>query len=92
MHYRGFVIDAFEPEPGKWRARIGRTHGRPLRSTRRGLREFITRVDQASAAAALTLAMEAIDSDPLFRPKAEPRAEKFWRLGAQSVREPVSEA
>jgi hypothetical protein len=92
MNYKGFLIEAFEQGSGKWRARIGRPHGRPLKSTNRTLREFITPIDAPSAAAALTVAMEAIDTDPLFRTKAEPRGERFWRLGAQSVREPVSEA
>jgi hypothetical protein len=91
MNYRGFLIEAFEQAPGQWRARISRPHRRPLKSIRRGLREFITGVDQSSAAAALTMAMEAIDTDPLFHPKAEARAERFWRLGAQSVRAPVPE-
>jgi hypothetical protein len=47
--------------------------------------------NDCAAAAALTMAMEAIDTDPLFHPKAEARAERFWRLGAQSVRAPVPE-
>jgi len=62
MRYKGFLISAFEQEPGKWRALIGRAHGRPLKSTDdRTLQEFITGIEHSSAVEALTKAMEAVD-------------------------------
>jgi hypothetical protein len=84
MNYKGFLIEAFEQRPSKWRARIGRARGRPLISTNRRIREIIISVDQPSAAAALMAAMDAVDSDPLFHRKAEQRTERYWRVGAYS--------
>ena len=30
MEYKQFIVKAFEQKPGKWRARIKRSDGRPL--------------------------------------------------------------
>jgi hypothetical protein len=83
MNYRGFLIDAFEHELGKWRARITRANGRPLRSRSRRPREFVTSVDESSAVEALKLAMEAVDAGSFFR-NVMRRGEKFWRLSRSS--------
>jgi nitroreductase len=84
MIYKGFFIDAFEQEPGKWRARVTRANGRPSRkSRRRRRREFVTSVDQSSAVEAMKMAMEAVDAGSFFR-NVERRAEKFWRLSTSS--------
>jgi hypothetical protein len=62
MRYKGFLIGAFEQEPGKWRVRIGRAHGRPLKFTDdRRLQDLITGMEHSSAVDALTMAMEAVD-------------------------------
>lgn len=77
MKYKSFLIEVFEPEPGKWRARITRAHGIPLRSTGRR-REFVTRAEHSSAAEAMMLAMEAIDAG-FFSRNTERSTEKYWR-------------
>jgi len=63
MRYKGFLISAFEHEPGKWRALIGRAHSRPLKtSDDQRLQEFVAGIEHASAVEALTKAMEAVDT------------------------------
>ena len=89
MQYKGFDIRAFKQEPGKWRARVVRANGKPLKATSRNLREFETSVDQSSAVDALisamqavdglTLTMEATDADFLFR-NAKRKTERHWRV------------
>jgi hypothetical protein len=79
MQYKTFLIKAFQPEDGKWRARITRAHGRPLTSADPKRRELITSVDCSSAVEALTMAMETIDA-PSFSGCTEPSTEKYWRL------------
>jgi hypothetical protein len=84
MRYKGFLIVAFEQEPGKWRAQIGRAHGRPLKSTDdRRLQEFATSIEHSSAVEALTMAMEAVDAE-FFSRNAKQRIDKYWRLSASS--------
>ena len=62
MRYKGFLIGAFEQEPGKWRAVVGRAHSRPLKSTDdQRLQEIVASFEHSSAAEALTKAMEAVD-------------------------------
>jgi hypothetical protein len=70
MLYKGFLIDAFEQEPGKWRARVKSPHRR--------LGEFSTSVDLPSAVEALRWAMEAIDNG-YFSRDAERETERFSR-------------
>jgi len=77
MKYKAFLIDVFEQEPGKWRARITRAHGRPLNPTSRK-REFVTNAEHASAAEALMKAMEVIDAG-FFSHNTERITEKYWR-------------
>ena len=89
MQYKGFDIRAFEQEPGKWRARIVKVNGKPLKATSRNLRKFETSVDLSSAVDALisamqavdglTLTMEAMDADFLFR-NAKRKTERHWRV------------
>jgi hypothetical protein len=63
MRYKGFLIGAFEQKSGRWCARIGRAHGRPLKSTEdRRLQELVTGIEYSSAVDALTMAMEAVDT------------------------------
>jgi hypothetical protein len=85
MQYKRFLIKAFQPEDGKWRARITRAHGRPLKSTDPKCREYTTSVDCSLAAEALTIGIETIDAG-CFSGKAEPSTEKFWRLLSKADR------
>ena len=73
MQYKGLEIIAFEETPGKWRARIVRANGKPLRGNHRKLVETLASTNQTlastnlpSAVAALTLALEAVDAAGLF--------------------------
>jgi len=89
MQYKGFDIRAFEQEPGKWRARIVRANGKPLRATSRNLREFETSADLSSAVDALisamqvvdglTLTMEATDAGFIFH-NTKRKTERHWRV------------
>jgi hypothetical protein len=89
MQYKGFDIRAFEQEPGKWRARIVRANGKPLKASSRNLRELETSVDLSSAVDAmisamqtvdgLTLNMEATDVGFIFH-NTKRKAERHWRV------------
>jgi hypothetical protein len=80
MEYRQFVIQAFETETGRWRARIWRANGKSLRATgRRKPREFVTGLDSPTAVAAIVMAMTVIEAGTFSRTK-EAYTEKFWRL------------
>jgi hypothetical protein len=87
MEYQGFVVDAFERDPGKWRAKILRSSGKPVISGRKRIWRFVTGVDAATAPAALLLALEAIDAGAFSR--AAPLPEKFWRRGGQRSNMPA---
>jgi len=67
MRYKGFLIGAFEKEPGKWRAQIGRAHGRPLKSGDDQIQESVTGMEHSSAVEALTIAMGAVDAWPRLK-------------------------
>jgi hypothetical protein len=77
MEYLGFVVEAFEQGPGKWRAKILRSSGKPLITGRKRIWQFITGGDAATASAALLMALEAIDAGTFSC--AAPVPEKFWR-------------
>jgi hypothetical protein len=78
MEYKQFVIAAFEREPGKWRGRIRRANGKPLITFgRRKLDEFITGLDAPRAAAAMSMAIAAIDASSFSREKVH--IERHWR-------------
>ena len=64
MEYKQFNVQAFEREPGKWRASVERANGKALMITtnRRQLAKFVTGVDAKSAQAAILMAMAAIDA------------------------------
>jgi hypothetical protein len=81
MEYKQFVVRAFEREPGKWRAKILRPIGKPLRTGQNRVVRFITGVDRTTASAALLVALEAIDAGAFSRPATLP--EKFWRRRGQ---------
>jgi hypothetical protein len=81
MEYKRFVVRAFEREPGKWRAKILRPIGKPLRTGQNRVAQFITGVDRTTASAALLAALEAIDAEAFSR--ASTLSEKFWRRRGQ---------
>ena len=62
MQYKGLEITAFEETPGKWRARIVRANGKPLRGNHRKLVKTLASTNLPSAVDALTLALEAVDA------------------------------
>lgn len=78
MIYKRFIIDAFEQEPGRWRACVRRANGRPLKATGRTRLERFVTADAASPNAAMIMAMAAIDAGSFSRPTAR-STEKFWR-------------
>src|SRR5271170_3465236 len=70
MEYKQFIIKLFEREPGKWRATVRRSDGKPLMVSGRGrvkLSEFVTGVDAVTAEAVLLAAMAAIDAGAFSR-------------------------
>jgi hypothetical protein len=77
MEYQGFVVEAFERDPGKWRAKLSRSSGRPLITGRNKIWRFVTSVDATTASAALLMALAAIDAGTFARAASLP--EKFWR-------------
>jgi hypothetical protein len=64
MEYKQFIVEAFEREPGKWRASVERANGKAIMTTtnRRQLAKFVTGVDAKSAQAAILMTMAAIDA------------------------------
>ena len=70
MEYKQFVVQAFEREPGKWRACIKRANGKAIMPTmerRPKLAMFVTGVDAKSAQAAMLMALAAIDAGAFCR-------------------------
>ena len=78
MQYKGLEITAFEETPGKWRARIVRANGKPLRGNHRDLVNLAS-TNLPSEVDALTLALEAVDAAGLFFRNADREIERFWR-------------
>ena len=87
MEYQGFVVDAFEQEPGKWRAKILRSSGKPLITGRKRIWQFVTGIDATTAPAALLMALEAIDAETFS--SAAPLPEKFWRRRGRRANAPT---
>jgi len=87
MEYHGFVVDAFERDSGKWRAKLSRSSGRPLITGRKRIWQFVTGVDAATAPAALLMALEAIDAGTFS--STTPLPEKFWRRRGQRSNAPT---
>jgi hypothetical protein len=68
MEYKQFIVKAFERKPGKWRADVHRSDGKPLMVTGRAkLDKFVTGLDAATAQDALLMAMAAIDAETFSR-------------------------
>jgi hypothetical protein len=88
VEYKQFTINAYEREPGKWRARVRRTSGRALIAGRAKLLEFVTATDGSSEADAMTTAIEAIDAGAFSR-ATKRSSEKFWRrtIGRKNLEE-----
>jgi hypothetical protein len=89
MEYLGFVVEAFEQGPGKWRAKILRSSGKPLITGRKKIWQFVTGVDATTASAALLMALEAIDAGTFS--SAAPPPEKFWRRRGRCAHAPASD-
>jgi len=87
MEYLGFVVEAFEQGPGKWRAKILRSSGKPLITGRKRIWQFVTGIDATTAAAALLMALEAIDAETFS--SAAPLPEKFWRRRGRRAKTPA---
>ena len=90
MEYQGFVVEAFEQKPGKWRAKILRSSGKPLITGRKRIWQFVTGIDAMTAPAALLMALEAIDAETFST--AAPLPEKFWRRRGQRSNGQTSDA
>jgi hypothetical protein len=75
MEYKQFIVQAFEREPGKWRASVERANGKAIMITtnRRQLAKFITGVDAKSAQAAILMAMAAIDASAFSKASSKGR-------------------
>lgn len=79
MEYKQFNLQAFEREPGKWRANVRRGDGKPVKVMgREKLVRFVTKFDASTAAAAIGMAMAVIDAGVLSRDRIS--TEKIWRL------------
>lgn len=71
MQYHEFSVIAFEREPQKWRARVRRADGMPIRI--QGLKKldhFVTGIDSETPQAALLAAIAAIDAGTFSRNRA----------------------
>jgi len=67
MQYKQFIVQAFEREPGKWRARVRRADGKLLWKGRTKIAEFVTAVDVATPERAMHMALAAIDRGAFSR-------------------------
>ena len=74
MEYQGFIVQAFEREPGKWRAKVVRPDGEPLIKGRNGIMQFVTGIDRLTPSGALLDAVKAIDAQTFPRPPELPEA------------------
>jgi hypothetical protein len=60
--YKGYRIEPFEPEPGRWRARITRLDGKELKTAVPPTAQaFLDTTDTVSYGHAVDLAKQAID-------------------------------
>jgi hypothetical protein len=78
MQYKQFTISAYEREPGKWRARVRRSSGRPLIGGRGKLLQFVAAIDASSEEDAMIMAIDAIDAGAFSR-ATQRSSERFWR-------------
>lgn len=87
MEYKQFVVKAFEREPGKWRASIRRADGKAAKVIGgKKLDQSITHFDECTAAAAILIAMAAIDAATFVVIRDRVATEKFWRRRRQFSR------
>jgi hypothetical protein len=79
MEYKQFIVQAFEREPGKWRASVERADGKVIikMTNRRTLTKFVTGVDSKSAQAAILMAMAAIDAGSSKKHRASHTVGRF---------------
>ncbi|SDS24309.1 hypothetical protein [Bradyrhizobium canariense] len=60
--YEGYRIEPFQPEPGRWRARITRLDGKELKTAvPPAAQAFLDTMDTVSYGHAVELAKQAID-------------------------------
>jgi hypothetical protein len=69
VEYKQFIVRTFEREPGKWRAIVRRSDGKPVMVCRGRVKisEFVAGVDAKTAEAALLAAVAAIDAGAFSR-------------------------
>ena len=67
MEYKRFIVQAFEREPGKWRARVQRADRKLLWKGRAKIAEFVTAVDVTTPERAMQMALAAIDRGAFSR-------------------------
>ena len=67
MEYKQFTVQAFEREPGKWRASVRRTDGKLVWNGRAKIRTFVTAIDAPTPEAAMQMALAAIDRGAFLR-------------------------
>jgi hypothetical protein len=85
MEYKQLSVEAFEREPGKWRARVRRLNGEPIKIIgRKKVDQFVTSFDAKTAAAAMGMAMAVIDAETFAGDRVP--AERLWRLKRASAR------
>ena len=64
--YKGYRIEPFQPEPGRWRARISRLDGKKLKTAIPPTEQpFLDTMDTVSYGHAVKLAKQAIDGGGL---------------------------
>ena len=67
MEYKQFTVQAFEREPGKWRASVQRADGKLLWKGRAKIRKFVTAMDATTPERAMQMAVAAIDQGAFSR-------------------------
>jgi hypothetical protein len=67
MEYKRFTVKTIEREPGKWRASVQRTNGRPLWAGRAKIRHFVTGIDATTPQRAMQMALAATDRGAFSR-------------------------
>jgi hypothetical protein len=67
MEYKQYTVQAFEREPGKWRASVQRADGKLLWKGRTKIRKFVTGIDATTPERAMQMAIAAIDQGAFSR-------------------------
>jgi hypothetical protein len=68
MEYKQFIVQAFEREPGKWRASVQHGNGKLLWNGRSNIVKFVTAIDAKTPEAAMQMALAAIGSRRILAP------------------------